>query len=509
MAHALLKSSEALTEGPYNYIDGRWRRSSGGGKFENRNPATGELIDHYPESTRKDLDDAVAAAKKAFDAWRKVPVAKRGDILLRCMRLLEERKELFARVMTREMGKILQETRGDVQEAIDCSFFYAGEGRRLYGETTTSEMPDKFAMSLRQPVGVCGLITPWNFPMAIPSWKIFPALLCGNTLILKPSPLAPDSSRNLVRTLEEAGVPPGVVNLIYGAGPGLGAWMVEHPDIRLISFTGSTATGAKVAEQCGKNLKKCALELGGKNAQIVLEDADLELAVEGALWGAFGTAGQRCTATSRIVVHEKVAKDFAERLVSRAKAIKIGNGLDPTVQMGPLVSAQQLERVCDYVQLGRNKDGARLLCGGKIHDEGDCTKGHFHEPTVFQGLPDMRIAQEEIFGPVAVLMKVKSFEEAMEVTNRAKYGLSGSIYTRDVNRAMRAVRDMEVGIAYINAPTIGAEVHLPFGGVKNTGNGYREAGKTALDIFSEWKAVYVDYSGKLQRAQIDNYKKTQ
>jgi aldehyde dehydrogenase (NAD+) len=481
-----------------------WRPASSGLTFENRSPATGERLGLYPNSSRKDLDDAVAAARNAFDSWRKVPAARRGEILLRCMRVLERRKEECARAMTREMGKVLKEARGDVQEAIDCAFFYAGEGRRLYGETTTSEMPDKFAMSVRAPVGVCGLITPWNFPMAIPSWKIFPALICGNTVVLKPSPLAPESSGHFVAALEEAGVPPGVVNLVYGDGPDLGTWMVRHPDIRLISFTGSTAVGAKIAEACGRSLKKCALEMGGKNAQVVMDDADLDLAVEGALWGAFGTTGQRCTATSRIIVHEKVYQAFSGKLVRRAKALRIGNGLRPSVEIGPLVSAEQLDRVRECVRSAVEEQGARLLCGGKIVRRGDCSRGHFFEPTVLSGTPDLRVAREEIFGPVTVLLKVRSFDEAMRVLNGTDYGLSASIYTRDVNRAMLAIRDSESGIAYINAPTIGAEVHLPFGGVKRTGNGTREAGRAGLDVFSEWKAVYVDYSGRLQRAQIDN-----
>ncbi len=492
--------------GSFNFIEGLWQRSTlNGSSFDNRNPATGELLSVYPQSSRKDLDDAVSAAKKAFESWRKVPAAKRGEILLRSMRLLENHKEEFAQMMTREMGKILSETRGDVQEAIDTAFYYAGEGRRLFGQTTTSELPDKFAMSVRMPVGVCGLITPWNFPMAIPAWKMFPALLCGNTAVFKPASWTPDSARNFVKCLEEAGVPAGVVNLVYGKGETVGMWMLEHPDIRLISFTGSCGIGSQIAEIAGRGLKRCSLELGGKNAQIVMEDADLNLALEGALWGAFGTTGQRCTATSRLIVHEKVFKEFAGRLVERARSIRIGNGLNPAVQMGPLVSEAQLRNVDRYVQIGIKKDKAKLLTGGKIFNRGEFEKGYFYEPTVFLGAPEMKIAQEEIFGPVTVLIKVKSFEESMQVLNNTRYGLSGSIYTRDVHRVMRSIRDMETGITYVNAPTIGAEVHLPFGGVKHTGNGHREAGTAALDIFSEWKAVYIDYSGRLQKAQIDTH----
>jgi alpha-ketoglutaric semialdehyde dehydrogenase len=496
-----------MTAVHHNFIGGRWKPAAKGSKaFENRNPATGELLGLYPESTRRDVDDAVAAARKAFASWRKTPVAKRGETLLRAMRLLEERKEEFSREMTREMGKVLAETRGDVQEAVDTAFYYAGEGRRLFGQTTTSELADKFAMSVRAPVGVCALVTPWNFPMAIPSWKIFPALLCGNTVVLKPAELTPESARNFVSTLEEAGVPEGVVNLVFGGGPrAAGQWLVEHPDVDLVSFTGSSETGSRVGEACGRSFKKCSLEMGGKNAQIVMDDADLPLALEGALWGAFGTAGQRCTATSRVIVHEKVYKKFSEAFVEQARALKVGDGLDEATQMGPVVGAEQLAKVRRYVALGRAKDKARLLCGGKVLDRGPYAEGFFHQPTVFAGEPGMRIAREEIFGPVVVLLKAKSFDDALAILNGTNYGLSGSVYTRDVNRVMRAVRDMETGITYINAPTIGAEVHLPFGGVKRTGNGHREAGTAALDIFTEWKAVYVDYSGKLQRAQIDTH----
>ncbi len=493
--------------GPYNYIGGKWSHSGNSKEvFENRNPATGELLSVYPQSSKKDVDCAVTAAKNSLEAWRKFPAAKRGEILLKSMKLLMERKESLAQGMTREMGKILKETSGDVQEAIDTAFYYAGEGRRLFGQTTTSELPDKFSMSVRMPVGVCALITPWNFPMAIPSWKIYPALICGNTVVLKPASYTPDSARHLVEVLEEAGVPAGVVNLVYGRGDSVGQALADHPEVRLVSFTGSSAVGSKVGELCGRVLKKCGLELGGKNAQIVMEDADLDLALEGALWGAFGTTGQRCTATSRILIHEKVYKNFSESLVERARALKIGNGLNPHVEMGPLVSEMQRQTVDKYVQFGKKKDRAKLLTGGEILNKGEYEKGFFYQPTVFAGAPEMKIAQEEIFGPVVILIKIKSFEEAISVLNNTRYGLSGSIYTRDVNRAMRSIRDMETGITYINAPTIGAEVHLPFGGVKQTGNGHREAGTPALDIFSEWKAVYIDYSGRLQKAQMEEVK---
>ena len=501
----------AVQRGPVqgqHFINGQWRTSSHNGKsFENRDPATGRLLGVYPEATRQDVDEAVRAARKALDRWRKTPAAKRGEILLRSMRILEERQELFAQDMTREMGKILHETRGDVQEAIDTALYFAGEGRRLFGQTTTSELADKFAMSLRMPVGVCALITPWNFPMAIPSWKIYPALICGNTVVLKPSSLTPDSARRLVQALQEAGVPDGVVNLVYGRGAAAGTWLMEHPGVDLVSFTGSSEVGSRVGAVCGKNFKKCGLEMGGKNAQIVMDDADLALALEGALWGAFGTTGQRCTATSRLILHENIFKEFSEQLIARAESLLVGDGLDPEVQMGPLVSEDQRARVQRYVQIGKNKDGATLLTGGRALSQGEHAKGFFYAPTIFHGTPDMVIAREEIFGPVTLLLKVKSFEEAIQALNHSAYGLSGSIYTRDVNRVMRAIQDMQTGITYINAPTIGAEVHLPFGGVKQTGNGHREAGVAALEIFSDWKAVYIDYSGKLQRAQIDTHDK--
>jgi aldehyde dehydrogenase (NAD+) len=486
-----------------NYIGGKWVESTK--TFENRNPADRhDLIGLFPASTPEDVNDAVTAAKNAFPTWRLVPAPKRGEILYKVGELLRQRKEEIARSMTREMGKILKETRGDVQEGIDTAFYAAGEGRRLFGETTPSELPDKFAMSVRVPIGVCGLITPWNFPMAIPTWKLFPALLCGNTAVLKPAEDTPLTAVKLFEILEEAGVPPGVVNLVHGTGEQAGAALVHHRDVRLISFTGSTAVGREIAAACGQSLKRVSLEMGGKNAQIVMEDADLNLAMDGALWGAFGTTGQRCTATSRLIVHREIKKQFTEMLVERAKNIKIGNGMDETVEMGPLINEAARQKVHGYVQVGK-EEGARLLIGGSLHEEEQWIHGYFYRPTIFdQVAPAMRIAREEIFGPVLSIIEVRGFEEAIEILNGTPYGLSSSIYTRDVARAFRAIRDIEAGITYINGPTIGAEVHLPFGGVKETGNGHREAGTTVYDIFSEWKSVYVDYSGKLQKAQIDN-----
>ena len=488
-----------------NLIDGKWVEAKSGKTFDNRNPANrNDLIGLFPASGQQDVDDAVRSAKHAFAKWRLVPAPKRGEMLYRVGELLRQHKEEIARIMTREMGKILKETRGDVQEGIDTAFYTAGEGRRLFGETTASELPDKFAMSVRAPVGVCALITPWNFPMAIPTWKLFPALLCGNTAVLKPAEDTPHTAVKLFEILEEAGIPPGVVNLVHGRGEEAGAALVRHSDVKLVSFTGSAAVGREIASACGENLKRVSLELGGKNAQIVMEDADLNLALEGALWGAFGTTGQRCTATSRLILHRDLKPKLTDMLVARAEKIKIGDGLDESVETGPLINHSAREKVHRYVQIGK-QEGARLLTGGEIYEAGKWIDGYFYRPTIFdQVTPSMRIAQEEIFGPVLSIIEVKSFEEAIEVLNGTAYGLSSSIYTNDVARAFRAMRDIEAGITYVNGPTIGAEVHLPFGGVKDTGNGHREAGTTVYDIFSEWKSIYVDYSGKLQKAQIDN-----
>jgi aldehyde dehydrogenase (NAD+) len=488
-----------------NYIDGRWLQSKSGKTFENRNPADrNDLIGLFPASGPEDVEEAVTAARRALTKWRLVPAPKRGELLLRAGGILSRRKDEIARAMTREMGKILKESRGDVQEGIDTAFYAAGEGRRLLGATTPSELPDKFAMSVRAPVGVCALITPWNFPLAIPTWKLFPALLCGNTVVLKPAEDTPLTAVKLFEILEEAGVPPGVANLIHGSGEEAGAALVRHHDVQLVSFTGSSEVGREIAGVCGRDLKRVSLEMGGKNAQIVMEDADLGLALEGALWGAFGTTGQRCTATSRLILHQKIKPAFTETLIERAKAIVIGSGLDEKVEMGPLINEAARRKVQRYVEIGK-QEGARLLIGGAAHEQGECGRGYFYSPTIFDRVrPEMRIAQEEIFGPVLSIIEVDGFQDAIHVLNSTPYGLSSSIYTKDVDRAFRAIRDIEAGITYINGPTIGAEVHLPFGGVKNTGNGHREAGTTVLDIFSEWKSVYVDYSGRLQKAQIDN-----
>jgi len=487
-----------------NFIDGEWVGASTGETFENRNPAdTRDVVGIFQKSAKADVDAAVDAAKRAFAKWRLVPAPRRAEMVFRAAEILIERKEDYAREMTREMGKILAETRGDVQEAIDAGYYNAGEGRRLFGPTVPSEMPNKFAMAVRQPIGVCGMITPWNFPMAISSWKLLPAVVCGNTCIIKPAQDTPLSTFNLVRAFTDAGIPKGVVNIVTGFGADVGTPLAEHPDVRAISLTGSSAVGRIIGGIAARSFKHCSLELGGKNPMIVLDDANLDLAIEGGLWGGFGTTGQRCTATSRIIVQKGVYQEFVDRYVERAKKLKVGNGLDETTEMGPAINTKQLQTDLEYVEIGRN-EGAKLMCGGNRLDKGEYQYGFFMEPTVFIDVdPKMRIAQEEIFGPVVSIIPCDDLDDAIEIANGIEYGLSSALYTKDVNRAFAAIRDLYAGITYINAPTIGAEVHLPFGGTKATGNGHREGGIGAIDFYTEWKSVYVDYSDKLQKAQID------
>ena len=489
-----------------NLINGKWVDAKSGQTFENRNPANWkEVLGVFPKSGKEDVDEAVKAARKAFESWRLVPAPKRGDILRKVGDLLVARKEELARQMTQEMGKVLAETRGDVQEGIDTAYYAATEGRRLFGRTAPSELRNKFNMAIRVPIGVAGIVTPWNFPMAIPTWKIFPALLCGNTVVFKPASDTPASAQSLVEILLEAGVPEGVVNIVHGGGSDVGMAIVSHPDVDLISFTGSTAVGKKISAVSSETLKRVSLELGGKNAQIVMPDADVKLALDGVLWGAFGTTGQRCTATSRLILHEKIHDQFVEMLVERVKKLRLGNGLDPQVDVGPCVNEGQRKIVQSYVEIGL-KEGATLVAGGEIPADPSLKDGWFYMPTVFTNVKrDHRIAKEEIFGPVLSVLKASSLEEAIDILNDTIYGLSSSIYTRDVNAAFEAIRDIKAGITYINAPTIGAEAHMPFGGVKQTGNGHREGGWAVYDFYSEWKTVYIDYSGGLQRAQIDNY----
>ncbi|HZP56089.1 MAG TPA: aldehyde dehydrogenase family protein [Dehalococcoidia bacterium] len=486
-----------------NFIGGRWVPARSGARFERENPATGAITGSYPRSGAEDVRDAVCAAADAAAKWRRTPAPRRGEILFRAAEILVREKERFARELTEEMGKVIKEARGDIQEAIDMTYYMAGEGRRAFGQTTPSELPDKFAMSVRAPVGVVGCITPWNFPMAIPSWKIMPALVTGNTVVFKPSQFSPKSAYNLIKTLEEAGIPPGVVNLVFGEGAEVGGALIEHPSIELVSFTGSNAVGQQIAVQCAQLGKPVSLEMGGKNAITVLDDADLDLALEGVIWSAFGTTGQRCTAASRVIVQAGVYDAFAERLVARAERLRLGDGLDPQTDVGPVVNTAQLHKIDSYMAIGR-EEGATIACGGDINNVGALGKGYFFQPTVFtDATPQMRIAQEEIFGPVTALIRAESLEEAIAINNGVPYGLSSSIYTRDVNKAFKAVEGIDTGLVYVNAGTIGAEVHLPFGGTRGTGNGHREAGTAALDTFTEWKTVYIDYSGRLQKAQID------
>jgi acyl-CoA reductase-like NAD-dependent aldehyde dehydrogenase len=486
-----------------NYVAGEWIDAQGGETFDSLSPATGERIGTFPRSGPEDVDRAVEAAAEAYRAWRLVPAPKRGEIMFRFGRLVQERKDELADLMTREMGKVLAEAGGDVQEAIDMSYYMAGEGRRLFGQTTPSELPDKFNMSVRQPIGVVGVITPWNFPIAIPSWKIVPALVCGNTVVFKPATDTPLLGERFVELLVEAGVPPGVVNVVHGLGREVGDRIVRHPEVRVITLTGSRETGVAVLEGAAQNLKHVHLELGGKNAIIVMDDADLDLAVDGIVWSAFGTSGQRCTAASRVIVHERVYGELQSRLVSAAERLRLGPGWEPSTDVGPVINAAAIEKIHSYTEIGRD-EGASLLTGGEVAAGNGLDTGFFYRPTVFGDVdPQMRIAQEEIFGPTTALIPVRDFDEAIRAANGVRYGLSSSIFTRDVNQAFRAVRDLEAGITYVNAGTIGAEVHLPFGGTKDTGNGHREAGQAALDVFTEWKSIYVDYSGRLQKAQID------
>jgi aldehyde dehydrogenase (NAD+) len=487
-----------------NYINGDWVESASGRAFENRNPAdTDELVGMFPLSTAEDVDAAVDAAAEAFQSWRLVPAPKRAEILYRAAEMLVRRKEDLAQDMTREMGKPLAETRGDVQEAIDMTYYMAGEGRRLFGQTTPSELRQKFAMTVRQPLGVCAMITPWNFPMAIPSWKIMPALICGNTVVIKPAEDTPLSTYSLVQILNEAGLPRGVVNVVNGSGPEVGAPLIKRPRVSAVSFTGSSEVGRLVSEACAPTFKPCHLEMGGKNILMIMDDANLDLALDGAIWGGFGTTGQRCTAASRVAVHHKVYHAFVEKFIARTKALRVGNGQDPATDMGPCINQAQIEKVMEYVEIGKN-EGARVACGGNRLTGGEWSRGWFHEPTVFTDChPGMRIVQEEIFGPVVAVLPIESLDQAIEIANGVVYGLSASIYARNINHAFRAMRDLHTGIVYVNAPTIGAEVHLPFGGTKHTGNGHREAGAAAIEFYSEWKTLYVDYSDRLQRAQME------
>jgi acyl-CoA reductase-like NAD-dependent aldehyde dehydrogenase len=486
-----------------NYINGKWVK--GRSKFQTINPANEEVLAEIAQAEISDVDAAVGAATKAFQSWRLVPAPLRGEMLFKIGDILKQKKEELARLLTQDMGKVISEARGDVQEAIDMAYFMGGEGRRLLGYTAPVEMPNKFGMAVRDPAGVVGLITPWNFPLAVPSWKIFPALVAGNTVIWKPSPETPAISAAFVEVFEEAGLPPGVFNLLLAPGAEVGKALVEHPGVRVLSFTGSTPVGRSIAESAARLNKKLSLEMGGKNAIIVMDDANIELVTDATLWAAFGTSGQRCTAASRLIVQKGIAGRVKESLVERTKKLRLGDGLDPTVEIGPVINKAALERIHNYVQIGQ-KEGGRLLAGGTVASVTESVaKGFFYSPTLFEGVqPGSTLEAEEIFGPVLSIIEVDSLEEAIEVNNRSQYGLSTSIFTQDVNRAFTAMRDIFSGLVYINHGTTGAEIQFPFGGVRGTGNGHREAGQAALEVFTEWKSIYVDYSGKLQRAQIDN-----
>lgn len=485
-----------------NLIDGKWVEAESGKTFKSINPAdTSDVIGEFPASDEREVERAVEAADRAFREWSKVPAPRRGELLFEVGEQLRKRKQELGELMTREMGKVLNEALGDVQEGIDMTYYMAGEGRRLRGYTTPSELSDKACYAFRRPIGRIAMITPWNFPLAIPTWKLMPSLVAGNTVVWKPASDTPRLAYELVKIMDEVGIPPGAVNLVFGSGSAVGVPLAKHPKIDMITFTGSTEIGLEVYEMGAKKLNKVHLEMGGKNPIIVLKDADLELAVEGIIWSAFGTTGQRCTACSRLIIEEEVYDELTEMVVEATKKLKLGNGLDETTDVGPLVSEAQLNTVHKYVEIGKS-EGAKVLCGGERAMEGELSKGFFYKPTIFGDVtPQMRIAQEEIFGPVLAIMKAKDYEDAIRIANSTNYGLSSSIYTKDVNLAQRAIEDLEAGITYINSGTIGAEVHLPFGGIKETGSGGREAGEAAIDEYTEWKTVFIDYSGKLQKAQ--------
>jgi len=489
-----------------NFIGGDWVPPIGGEYFENRNPADiTDTIGRFPLSGAADVEKAVASAQRGFEVWRATPAPARGDVLRRVGDLLTKRKEEIADLMTREMGKPLAETRGDVQEGIDTAYYAASEGRRLFGHTVPSELRNKWAMSFRRPIGVAGIVTPFNFPLAIPTWKMFPALLCGNACIFKPAEDVPHTGHVFVEVLIEAGLPPEVIQLVHGQGESAGAAIVNHPSIPLISFTGSTETGRIVGETCGRMHKRLSLEMGGKNAMIVFNDADVDLALEGVLWGAFGTTGQRCTATSRLLLQDGIHDQVLGRLIDRARELKLGDGRRSGTDVGPLINQNSVEKVERYIDIGQ-EEGADLMCGGSRPSGKGLDNGYFFEPTIFARVrAGMRLEQEEIFGPVLSVVRFRTADEAFAINNDVKYGLSSSVYTRDVNVAMRAMNELDNGITYINAPTIGAEAHLPFGGVKQTGNGHREGGWEVYEFYSETKVGYLDFSGALQRAQIDNY----
>ena len=492
-------------------MGGVWMESASEKTFESRNPAhSGQVVGEFQDSNESDINQAVTFAKDAFKMWKNTPAPKRAEILFKAAEILIRDKECIAKQMTQEMGKVIAETRGDVQEAIDMAYYAAGEGRRLAGETNPSELKNKWCMTIRQPMGVIGAITPWNFPIAIPAWKAFPALVAGNTMVIKPAEDTPWSVIKLAEVFHEAGLPAGVFNVVTGYGPSAGMPLVQHKDVKMVSFTGSTATGKKVATACAELGKQYSLEMGGKNGIVVMDDADIDLAVEGVAFGAFGTTGQRCTACSRVFVHESIEEEFVEKLKEKAESLYIGDGVNETVQMGPLINEKALIKVDGYVQDAKNRfahEGpGKLVCGGEmIQEPTDDTYGWFYKPTIFNGVDDNDpLMQEEIFGPVVAVTTFTNTNEAIWLLNNTKYGLSAAVYTSDINFAMTALTEIETGLVYINTSCIGAEVHLPFGGLKGTGNGHRDAGQTMIDNCTEWKVCSIDYSGQVQKAQIDH-----
>lgn len=485
-----------------NYVDGAWVPSQSGRTLERRNPADlRELIGYAPLSTRAEVRQAIDAAEGAFPKWRSEPAPRRGRILADAARLLEEQRDDVARLLSREEGKTLAESRGELTRSINTLDFIAGEARRLKGETLPSELPHNFVYTLRQPLGVVGLITPWNFPVAIPIWKLAPALVCGNTVVWKPSELTPFCSRRVAEILTQAGVPAGVLNMVNGLGEEAGDELVEHPSVVALSFTGSNAVGAAINAKASRQLKKVQLEMGGKNAVIVLEDADLDLAAENTVTGAFGSAGERCTATSRAVVVEAVAERFVALVADRVAKLRPGNPLAADNPVAPLVSREQFEKVLGFLETGKRE--AKLVCGGEPAPGPDGVKGYYVWPTVFDHVPPQsRLGQEEIFGPVLSVIRVPDFEEAMAAANSVRYGLTASIFTNDANRVFQAAERLECGMVHVNSPTVGGEAHVPFGGIKGTGFGERECGSTAIDFYSELKVVYVDYTGRKREGNL-------
>ena len=486
-----------------NFINGQWVESESSRTVENINPAnTDDQLGTIRQATRDEARSAVEAASQAFRDWRTTPAPTRGRIVNRAARLMEEHKEEIAQLLTREEGKTIAESRGELQRSINVAEFCAGESRRLNGETIQSELPANFAYTIKQPLGVVACVTPWNFPVAIPVWKIAPALVAGNTVVFKPASLTPATAVRIVEIFEEAGIPKGVLNLVLGSGSDAGDEIISHPAVKAVSFTGSNEVGIRLYEQVSRRGAKVQCEMGGKNPVIVLEDADLELAVESTAQGAFGSSGQRCTATSRVVVVNDIADRFVDALVKRADSMRIGAGSDPATEMGPSVDESQYKTVLQYIDIGR-EDGAELKCGGKRAEGDGLDKGFFVRPTVFDHVtPDMRVAREEIFGPVLSVLRVRDFDEAMRVANDSEYGLSSSIFTSDATRIFRFVDEIETGMTHINSPTTGGEAHIPFGGIKGTGIGDREQGSTALDFYTDLKVVYVDYTGRKREGNL-------